>query len=55
MSILEFFLVQLEPKIFPKPSLMLIDNMLPNNKEFICMQAFDKPKLFYGVIEASLY
>jgi len=55
MSILDFFLIQVEPKIFPKPSLMLIDNMLPNSKEFIFIQAFDKPKLFYGVIEASLY
>ena len=55
MSILEFFLVQLEPKIFPKLSLMLIDNMLHNSKEYIFIQAFDKPKLFYGVIEGSLY
>ena len=34
---------------------MLIDNMLPNNKEYIFIQAFDKPKLFYEVIEDSLY
>jgi len=33
---------------------MLIDNMLPNSEGFIFIQAFDKPKLFYGVIEASL-
>ena len=29
--------------------------MLPNSKAYIFIQAFDKPKLFYGVIEASLY
>jgi len=55
MSILESFPVKLEPKIFYKPSLMLIDIMLCNSKEFIFIQAYDKPKLFYGVIEASLY
>jgi hypothetical protein len=34
---------------------MLIDNVIPNSKESLFIQAFDKPKLFYGVIEASLY